>query len=386
MARNSESSTGADYQPLFNPSNPEKGNTKRFSSLIASFSVFILVIAFSGWFGFRNSTFPTSSNLITKGPSDVRQFGELKLVEGAWIEPDLISPPPTPGARLTKVRYGPWKVPPKTLTENMINRDIAKPCENCIIVAFQKSLEYADGTIANLDTGAYLHHDIQFNRGEPDTLCSRLMGERFTTSGNERWVRRFNAHGNWGYHFKGANKTWGAATRLQNLGDEEQEIYLTITYEWMPIGSPEAKGYRNVKALWLDIAPLCGNAEVPAIKGKMTYNSKAWASTIRGHILDAGGHAHSGGLGMSVYKNAKELCYSKQIYGNTNGHEKEEGWVDENGKEYISNVGVCQNLGWLEIGDALTMDASYDSDLYDLNEKDGVLEPVMGVMGLYIGE
>lgn len=384
MARNSDSSD-SDYQPLYGDPPPKKGNTKRFGRLIAYFSIFALVVALLSWYGFRTHTFSASSKSFIQAPSDTRQVGELKFVDGAWIEPDLISPPPTPGAKLTKVRYGPWTVPPNTLTRNMIDRDIAKPCEDCIVVAFQKGLEYADGSVANVDTGAYLHHDIQFHKGYPDTLCSRLAGERFSTSGNERWVKRFNGHGKWGYHFGPSNETWVTATRLQNFSDEEKELYLTVTYEWLPRDSPEAKGYREVKVLWLDIAPVCGNAEIPAVRGKVTYNSKAWASTIRGYILEAAGHAHSGGLGMSVYQNAKELCYSKQLYGDLNGHVDEAGWVDRKGKKFISNIGVCQNLGWLEVGDILTVDADYDSDVYELDETDGVLEPVMGVMGLYIG-
>jgi len=212
-----------------------------------------------------------------------------------------------------------------------------------------------------------------------------LNGERFSTSGNERWVKRFNSHGKWGFHFGPGHETWVAAIKLQNFSDEEKELYLTISYEWLSLDSPEAKDYRNVKVLWLDVAPVCGNAEVPGVRGKVTYNSKAWASTIRGHILEVAGHGHSGALGMSAYQNAKELCYSKQLYGNLNGHEEETGWVDKNGKKYISNIGVCQNLGWLEIGDILTVDVNYDSDIHDLDETNGVIEPVMGVMGLYIG-
>lgn len=382
MARNSETSSESDYQPLYGYPPYEEVRPQKFRR-IALFSTFLLIIAFAAWSGFTRYIFSTASNSTVQVPSSVRQVGELKVVDGVLIEPDLVSPPPTPGARLTKIRYGGFRVPPNTLTVNMIDWDIERPCVDCVIVAFQKGLEYADGTVANVDTGAYLHHDIQFHSGKPDTLCSRLVGERFSSSGNERWVKRMNGYGKWGFQF--GNETWTAATRLQNLSDEEKELYLTITFEWLPLDSPEAEGYREVSVLHLDIAPFCGNAEILAVKGQPIYNSKAWASTIRGQILDVSGHLHCGGLGMSVYQNARELCYSQAIYGNRNGHVLEEGWVDKNGKEYVSNIGICQNVGWLEVGDIVTVDAKYDSDAHALSETDGVLNPVMGVAELYIG-
>lgn len=384
MARNSETSFESGYQPLYEYPRHKEASSRRSSRLIAFLSTFLLIVVFSAWFAFTKNTFLTSSRPV-QVPSAVRQIGELKVVDGVFVEPDLVSPPPTPGARLTKVRYGGFTVPPHTLTVNMIDWDVERPCTDCVVVAFQKGLEYANGTVANVDTGAYLHHDIQFHHGKPDTLCTRLIGERFSTSGNERWVKRLNAHGKWGFHLGGSNETWTAATRLQNLSDEEKVLYLTVSYEWLPLDAPEAEGYRDVIVLPLDIAPFCGNAEILAVKGQPVYNTKAWASTIRGHILEASGHMHGGGIGMSVYQNAKELCYSQALYGDKNGHVIEEGWVDKNGKEYISNVGICQNLGWLEIGDILTGDAKYDSDAHALDETDGVLDPVMGIMELYIG-
>lgn len=42
---------------------------------------------------------------------------------------------------------------------------IKKPCDNCWITAGEGRIEYEDGTEANIDTGAYLHHMVVASLG-----------------------------------------------------------------------------------------------------------------------------------------------------------------------------------------------------------------------------
>lgn len=77
---------------------------------------------------------------------------------GVIIEPDLIvGKPVTPGATVTKIRFGPYTIGAgATIARNIFgNERKSSPCTNCYITAIQHGLEYEDGTIANVDTGAW---------------------------------------------------------------------------------------------------------------------------------------------------------------------------------------------------------------------------------------
>lgn len=78
---------------------------------------------------------------------------------------------------------------------------LKKPCTTeCWVTALQGGLEYADGKVANADTGAWLHH-MQMNRrgtGKSDLTCRSQPGERIYSVGNEREVSRMNAKAKYG--------------------------------------------------------------------------------------------------------------------------------------------------------------------------------------------
>ena len=63
----------------------------------------------------------------------------------------------------------------------------ALPCSDCLITWMQAGLEYADGTVANADTGMWLHHTVFSNRYQENLVCpQKRHGDRFFASGNER--------------------------------------------------------------------------------------------------------------------------------------------------------------------------------------------------------
>src|SRR5690606_23747613 len=94
----------------------------------------------------------------------------------------------TPGATTTTVTYGPWEVPAATGPghdqsgmKDDIRLSIAKPCEDCWLTSAKPELTYADGTVANTDTGLWLHHFALFSSGGIDATCAttqvQLLGE-----------------------------------------------------------------------------------------------------------------------------------------------------------------------------------------------------------------
>jgi hypothetical protein len=92
------------------------------------------------------------------------------------------------GAKRTIMRYGPYKVPPVTDGNGMKefnDQSAPRPCTDCFITKIQAGLEYPNRTIANSDTGMWLHHAVLYDFGRQDLACPNLP-YRFFASGNER--------------------------------------------------------------------------------------------------------------------------------------------------------------------------------------------------------
>jgi hypothetical protein len=74
---------------------------------------------------------------------------------GVIIDPDLVEGKPgKDGGIVKKTRLGPYTVQPGAMLERPVPMFPA-PCKDCYITAMQLGLEYADGKIANVDTGAW---------------------------------------------------------------------------------------------------------------------------------------------------------------------------------------------------------------------------------------
>lgn len=85
-------------------------------------------------------------------------------LQGVIIEPDLDpSKPSKDGATVKKIKFGPYTLAAGQKKEfpigafglSPIEMGRPPPCTNCFITAMQLNLEYEDGTIANVDTGAW---------------------------------------------------------------------------------------------------------------------------------------------------------------------------------------------------------------------------------------
>jgi hypothetical protein len=91
------------------------------------------------------------------------------------------------------------------MLDNMKIFNQEKPCDECYITAMQADLQYPNGTIANIDTGGWLHHIVLYTSlgwtpgAKKDLICSYtllsgFMGwpHRIFASGNERTPVRLN--------------------------------------------------------------------------------------------------------------------------------------------------------------------------------------------------
>ncbi|KAK2736689.1 hypothetical protein FQN55_001540 [Onygenales sp. PD_40] len=325
----------------------------------------------------------------------------LAYAQDQIVEPslDVNKEPTTPGAKLVKTRSGPFKVDAMDMIENRPVLNIDQPCSDCYIVAIQAGLEYENGTVANSDTGGWLHHMVLAENGLLmfDPVCPVMPIKRIYASGNERSVARTNGVDKHGIHVEGR---LGMLVDLMNMSDQDQEYHVTMTYEF--VSGEAAAGYKPVTVAWLDVTGNCPISYVPAKEGSYELKSRGWRSTISGRLLFAYGHEHSGGTNTTIYLNGEPVCVSQMQYGMVGmpgGDGGDMGGMPgmnmtrRNTRRQMdmpeSLIGAtrCVDFGELKRGDELVIGAGYDTSKHPLDqETDGSGPmPVMGISRVYIG-
>ncbi|KAL8691752.1 MAG: hypothetical protein Q9218_003101 [Villophora microphyllina] len=248
----------------------------------------------------------------------------------------------------------------------VILQGIKKPCDDCFITAMRAALVNSSSQLPLApDTGIHLHHIIFFNEGVPDLVCPE-MGERFFGSGDARWTRRWNSHGDYGYTVRPHDR-WDIVVEVMNDGNWEGEVEIQVLFE-------VDTGMAEIRPVWLD-ATGCGRSdvEVKSTTEPFKYTTPEWTSSVNGVLLDIAAHQHDGGIDMTSYLNDNQLCRSTQLYGT------------QTNDDHISAVGVCKNIGRVRHGDRLYSEARYDPVLHPLITHHGKPDPVMASMGIYIG-
>jgi hypothetical protein len=295
----------------------------------------------------------------------------VPLPEGVPRKIELTDKPNDPAAKLVKVKYGPFRVPPNSMFSNLPvyagGAEIHKPCETCWLGAFQGAMEYEDGSDANVESGIYMHHFVIVNENKPDWLCGIRAGGLFRNqwiynSGNERPPVRLNTKHKFGMRVDKPDR-FSALGEIMNMSNETKTVYTTVTYEVVPIDTP---GYREATHLRLD-GWICGGSDLPAKKGFYQYHSANWTSPYSGVILHNDGHGHDGTTQVKLFINNKEYCNSIQYYGLRPGWvQKQHLQVDPalHRMQYISDAVACEDQGRLEKGDVLVTQASYNDTKY----------------------
>jgi len=314
--------------------------------------------------------------------------------KGYIIEPDLVEGQPlTPGATVKKLKFGPYYVGAgQTINRVVIPflTGLTVPCKNCWITAMQHGLEYANGTTANVDSGAWLHHIVVTVSGQADYLCplspTNFGGNRLFSGGNERVPVRFNSKGKYGMDI--GEGSIGGQLEIMSEATAPMTVFLTVTFEYVP--KTIAADYKPVVHLWLDVTG-CGASFFPARTGNYTSKSAEWTMRHDGEFVFVTGHAHDGGTKVELLRNGKVVCSSKQIYGNRRG-----GFVESNDGRviksmimpagtHISDVGVCKDFGPVKKGDKLQVVAYYDDrEHMQMKKWSGRLEGQMGIAQTYV--
>lgn len=237
--------------------------------------------------------------------------------------------------------------------------NVSRPCSDCYVIGMVPDLTYQDGTIANWDTDAMLHHIVLFNQSSSDASCGGWP-ERFFASGNER--TDFVMPNGYGYHVTpGAN--WRLLADLMNMSDQMQTFYVQVTFYYVNAPAP----LNAVKPLWLDIDN-CGNSEysIPAGFSDTHWNYNV-PSSIAGNIVAMGGHVHGDGVRTQTTSGATSVCDSRAGRG-TN-------------PDYMGNIEsmtgcVGDPLARISAGDTLRLHSIYNSPTAQ--------NDVMGIMLAYV--
>jgi hypothetical protein len=203
--------------------------------------------------------------------------------------------PQRPGHVIKRVRYGYSTTQEFVLHgggsfHNVLRHDVPSPCTNCWITDIVPSLVYVndanhpDGTDANLDTDAMMHHFVLINRQRPDPVCpgglAGQIGERFFASGNERSQMHLPSP----FGYQNGRSTWSLISHVINKGTAIKSLNIQLVFQYRTSGAAEAK------PLWWDIDG-CGDSEYTTPTG---YHDATvdWTSTVGGRFIGMAGHMH----------------------------------------------------------------------------------------------
>lgn len=290
---------------------------------------------------------------------------------------------PAPQEHVATMRYGPLQLPPYRGDDgghgghdgqmvSYVNPAYAMPCQNCYITGFQPDLVYADGSMANHDTGAMLHHLVLFDRSKKDATCGArgvglLTGQRVFAAGNERT----GAHLPPGYGYHLGATPLAAVTELMNMSAQPQQVYVTMRVSWVDAHDAHLK---DVTPVWLDINN-CGNSQYPVPAGP-SHRTWTWKSTMAGDIVAVGGHVHDHGISITLSDATRNetICTSLAGYGSGSPA------MAQHDMGHVESMSTCVGdpLATVAKGDDLAIDSFYDAPMPD--------DTVMGIMIAYLHE
>ncbi len=291
---------------------------------------------------------------------------------GGRFTANLASPS---GVRVSTVRYGPDALKPMPMSmpmpKSMFNMNgamqdfwsggVRQPCSDCYIVGIVPNFVYPDGSVANYNTGAMMHHIVLFNDSARDVSCPSWP-QRIMASGNERTDITFPR--GYGYYV-GAGERWSLLAELMNMSMRTQHVEPQLTYYWVPA----SHHLHPVTPLWLDENE-CGNSLYSIPKGSSDI---AWRYTvpasIAGPIVSIGGHVHDYGTHISLTDTTTHtlICNSRAGYGMNMAYMKN-----------IESMSGCTGtpVATIHTGDVLSLNSFYTSPIAE--------NDVMGIMVAYV--
>jgi hypothetical protein len=333
------------------------------------------------------------------------------------IKPDR--PLSATSATRATARFGPFKLPsnkvngmigmPGLLIQNVM--DVPLPCKSCTYTYVKGDMVYKNGTSANVENGAYMHHitlvsmppggfslqevlksiqaiSTQLTGGPLDPTALMGSAKPLYLIGNERLPLTFP---NAGVYITKNSKTW-LSLLLQNLESDEKEVYIDMDYDYLP-GQPE--GYTDIIPVSQDALGV--GAVTGSVKqiGTWTKTSPAYKAIQDSQVLMMYGHVHDGGIHTEIMVNGKVTCDSLAYYQDMvipanqtttgalggHGHAKRDG-----GNSHILAFGECTDVGMIKKDDEITTKVYYDFTKRPATlMANGKEDALMGISMTYLG-
>lgn len=215
------------------------------------------------------------------------------------------------GAKRMTYRIGPFHLKPGQ--NEISNAPIGeKPQVDGWITRIRPDLVYTNGRVPPVDV-IHLHHGVWLNLSRKDATSA--FPERFLAAGEEKTIMKQPK--GYGYLYR-ASDTWFLNHMLHNLTPVPTDVYMIYEIDFIPAGSPAARGMRAVRPIWMDVQngsayPVFDVEKGAGAKGLYTYpddesNAYAggparnqWVVDRPGVLVSSAGHLHPGGLYTDLY-------------------------------------------------------------------------------------
>lgn len=213
------------------------------------------------------------------------------------------------GAKRVTYKIGPFDIKPG---QNPIDNSIIRqrPQVDGYITRFKPNLTYLDGTVPPVDV-IHLHHGVWVNASRAN-VTGGYPAELFFAAGEEKTTGMLPK--GYGYPLK-ASDLLLLNHMIHNLTPVPTRLYMTYQIDFIPKGSPAARGIRPVRSIWMDVRKGVGNGypvfnvrKGSGRQGRFTYPDQApnaysgqpkrnrWVVDRPGVLVATGGHLHPGGL------------------------------------------------------------------------------------------
>ncbi len=243
----------------------------------------------------------------------VRLGGVLLLASLVLVAvPAAEAAAPVEGAKRTNYMVGPLDVTPGQ--NRIAYAPLAeKPQVDGWIVRIKPNLVRADGSVPPTDQVMF-HHGVWLNMSRPDATAG--VPERFFATGEEKTITTFPK--GYGYRHNEGDR-WLLNHMIHNLTPRRMRLYITYEIDFIPDGSPQAKGIKPVRPVWMDVVNGSVYPVFDVFKGSggadgvFTYPEDArnpypdgkrrnvWEVDRDGVLVATAGHVHTGGLSTDLW-------------------------------------------------------------------------------------
>jgi hypothetical protein len=247
-----------------------------------------------------------------------------------------------PNAIRKKIRYGPFHMPSSEKVTLMslvtgehgmytTNKQIDIGCKDCTLLSARGELVYPDGSLANINTGAWFHHFVLMNSGKGRKMlgCPGFMAPEGLPGGGK--VRNLpvpdiiigvgeersrilftdpNGGTKSGYYVK-PDDTITLVLELMNTLPKARDVYVDLDVEYLP---GKQRDFSNSQCVYLSVKP-CSPEGFRPDNDKITLTSTGWKAPWDGEVISYVGHMHDGAVGVSVAHENVTFCDSVATYG-----------------------------------------------------------------------